>query len=135
MLRPQEVGLLVLLSRMLLTLSENERFMATLVDMPAAGGEGRVSGIHPPSSAVGWGGVRFGTSRPFFSRRKADCSRGFKKELGSAQAGLRQNKREAPNRFQPTWSTRSRLVRLHRISSLPRSLLLLLLLLRRTWQT
>lgn len=82
MLRPQEVGLLVLLSRMLLTLSENERFMATLVDMPAAGGEGRVSGIHPPSSAVGWGGVRFGTSRPFFSRRKADCSRGFTKELG-----------------------------------------------------
>ena len=32
----QEVGLLVLLSRLLLTLSENDLFMATLVDMPVA---------------------------------------------------------------------------------------------------
>lgn len=30
----------MLLSRMLLALSENDRFMATLVDMPVAGGVG-----------------------------------------------------------------------------------------------
>ncbi|CAN0490773.1 unnamed protein product, partial [Ectocarpus sp. 12 AP-2014] len=36
----EEVGLLVLLSRLLLTLSHNERFVSTLVDMPAAGGAG-----------------------------------------------------------------------------------------------
>ncbi|CAN0283078.1 unnamed protein product, partial [Ectocarpus sp. 4 AP-2014] len=36
----EEVGLLVLLSRLLLTLSDNERFVAMLVDMPAAGGAG-----------------------------------------------------------------------------------------------
>ncbi|CAN0177889.1 unnamed protein product, partial [Ectocarpus fasciculatus] len=40
----EEVGLLVLLSRLLLTLSENERFVAMLVDMLAAGGAGGVSG-------------------------------------------------------------------------------------------
>ncbi|CBN79423.1 expressed unknown protein [Ectocarpus siliculosus] len=34
----EEVGLLVLLSRLLLTLSDNERFVAMLVDMLAAGG-------------------------------------------------------------------------------------------------
>eukprot|EP00752_Nemacystus_decipiens_P011806 g10475.t1 len=37
----EEVGVLVLLSRLLLVLSENERFMAMLVDMPAGGGTGR----------------------------------------------------------------------------------------------
>ncbi|CAM9894926.1 unnamed protein product [Ectocarpus sp. 6 AP-2014] len=36
----EEVGLLVLLSRLLLTLSDNERFVAMLVDMLAAGGAG-----------------------------------------------------------------------------------------------
>lgn len=43
---------MVLLSRLLLTLSENELFMAMLVDMPAGGGVGVRNFAIPPSVDV-----------------------------------------------------------------------------------